>query len=876
MASVTRRFLPSARLAASIALASLLSACYNDAVTVVTSFFSVGGNVSGLSGTVVLQLNGSGDLSISADGPFTFPDPLTDGAGYAVTVLTQPAGEICAVGNNVGTVAGANVTNVSVVCSATTFTVGGTVAGLVGTVVLQLNGSASVGVSANGPFTFPGAVPNGAAYAVTVLIQPAGEVCAVANGSGTVAGANVSNVEIVCSAINLTVGGKVSGLTGTVVLQLNGAGNLSISANGPFTFPATLPGGSGYVVTVLTQPASQNCSVANGSGTLVTANVTNVIVACNTTNFTVGGAVSGLAGTVVLRLNLGPDISISANGPFTFAGTLPDDSLYAVRVLTQPASQTCTVGNGHGRVDGANITNISVMCAAPPTFSVGGALTGLSLGGSVVLQNDEDTLTLTTNGSFVFNETEANGALYSVTVQTQPAGQRCVVVNGTGTIAGANVINVAVTCIPELLIFAADDGNSGVELWSSNGSDATLVMDINPGPRGSQPHGFTVLNGAVYFAATDGVNGFELWKTDGTTAGTALVKDINGGPGDSNPAGFTVFNGALYFSASDGVSGTELWKTDGTGPGTVRVKDINPGVGSSSPAGFTRFHGALFFSADDGDSGTELWKTDGTEAGTVLVSDIDPGTGDSNPTGFIVFNAELYFSADGGPSGVELWKSDGTNDGTLMVTDINPRGSSKPTGLTVLNGALYFNANDGVSGQELWKTDGTAAGTVLVKDIRQGKNGSNPTGLTVFNGALFFAATDGLSGVELWKSDGTGTGTVLVKDIEPGTGSSSPSGFTAANGALFFSADDGLLGTELWKTDGTDTGTVRVQDIKPGAPSSRPSGFAVLNGTLYFSADDGGGGTELWKSDGSSGGTARVKDIKVGAGDSNPAELTPF
>ena len=274
MASATRRFLPSASLAAAIALASLLSACYNDTITVVGAAFSVGGNVSGLSGTVVLQLNGRGDLSISADGPFTFPDPLADGAGYAVTVLTQPAGEICAVGNNIGTVAGANVTNVSVVCSSTTFTVGGTAAGLVGTVVLQLNGSASLAVSANGPFTFPGPVPNGAAYAVTVLIQPAGEVCAVANGSGTVAGADVSNVEIVCTAINLTVGGKVSGLTGTVVLQLNGAGNLSISANGPFTFPATLPGGSGYVVTVLTQPANQNCSVANGSGTLVTANVT--------------------------------------------------------------------------------------------------------------------------------------------------------------------------------------------------------------------------------------------------------------------------------------------------------------------------------------------------------------------------------------------------------------------------------------------------------------------------------------------------------------------------------------------------------------------------------------------------------------------------
>jgi len=78
-----------------------------------------------------------------------------------------------------------------------------------------------------------------------------------------------------------TIGGTVSGLTGTgLVLQLNGGGNLGVSASGPFTFPARLGNGTPYSVTVFAQPSGQTCTVANGSGTLGSANVTTVSVTC--------------------------------------------------------------------------------------------------------------------------------------------------------------------------------------------------------------------------------------------------------------------------------------------------------------------------------------------------------------------------------------------------------------------------------------------------------------------------------------------------------------------------------------------------------------------------------------------------------------------
>ncbi len=84
------------------------------------STYSVGGSVSGLSGTVVLQDNGGDDLSVSGDGAFKFATKLATGVGYNVTVKTNPSGQSCSVSGGTGTVGSANVTSVAVTCTAST------------------------------------------------------------------------------------------------------------------------------------------------------------------------------------------------------------------------------------------------------------------------------------------------------------------------------------------------------------------------------------------------------------------------------------------------------------------------------------------------------------------------------------------------------------------------------------------------------------------------------------------------------------------------------------------------------------------------------------------------------------------------------------
>jgi predicted secreted protein len=182
--------------------------------------------------------------------------------------------------------AGADVSNVAVTCVTDTFTIGGNVSGLAGSgLVLQNNTGDNLAIDADGSFTFATQMDDGSAYAVTVLTQPTSlsQTCGVANGSGTLAGADVSNVAVTCITDTFTVGGNVSGLAGSgLVLQNNDGDDLPIAADGSFTFATALVDGSGYAVTVLTQPTnlSQTCSITNGSGTIAGADISNVTVTC--------------------------------------------------------------------------------------------------------------------------------------------------------------------------------------------------------------------------------------------------------------------------------------------------------------------------------------------------------------------------------------------------------------------------------------------------------------------------------------------------------------------------------------------------------------------------------------------------------------------
>ena len=77
-----------------------------------------------------------------------------------------------------------------------------------------------------------------------MFAQPTGQTCTVANGSGTIGGADVTNVAVTCVTNTIpryTIGGTVSGLSGSgLVLRNNGTDNRTVTANGSFTFATPL------------------------------------------------------------------------------------------------------------------------------------------------------------------------------------------------------------------------------------------------------------------------------------------------------------------------------------------------------------------------------------------------------------------------------------------------------------------------------------------------------------------------------------------------------------------------------------------------------------------------------------------------------------
>ena len=342
------------------------------------------------------------------------------------------------------------------------------------------------------------------------------------------------------------------------------------------------------------------------------------------------------------------------------------------------------------------------------------------------------------------------------------------------------------------LYFSANNGENGRELFVSDGTaeGTQLLVDLRPGSSSSNPGNlasFIEFNDKLYFAADNGESGSELFVSDGTAEGTQLLVDINPGvddgygepsfPRGSYPRYFTEFNGKLYFSANNGENGQELFVSDGTAEGTQLLLDISPGVDygygepsfpkNSNPRDLIEFNGKLYFSANNGENGQELFVSDGTAEGTQLLVDIDPSVdngyyGSSYPLNLTEFNGKLYFTADNGESGRELFVSDGTAEGTQLLVDLRPAGSgyssgSNPSNLVEFNDKLYFSADDGENGRELFVTDGTAEGTQLVADINPDLNysrffsGSSPSNLTVVGDELFFSANDGESGFELFK-----------------------------------------------------------------------------------------------------------------------------
>jgi uncharacterized delta-60 repeat protein len=123
---------------------------------------------------------------------------------------------------------------------------------------------------------------------------------------------------------------------------------------------------------------------------------------------------------------------------------------------------------------------------APPTTTlpartVGGTVTGL-VGSGLVLEDRAQfvSLPIAANGSFVFNRAYFPGTGYDVRVATPPSGpaQVCTVSRGSGTVATANVTDIAVDCVtpPPPSGLDASFGNGGIATAGPGGEIKAIAL----------------------------------------------------------------------------------------------------------------------------------------------------------------------------------------------------------------------------------------------------------------------------------------------------------------------------------------------------------------------------------------------------------------
>ena len=150
------------------------------------------------------------------------------------------------------------------------------------------------------PFVFPNALSYGDVYNVVVADkgQPAHQTCTVGsflspanvllNGASDTAGRLAAiNIGVSCSLNTKQIGGTIKDLTSAGLVLTNGStgGMDGTFAPAPgdttFTLPSQIPFGDTYGVAVLTQPATQLCTVAaNGTGVMGDDAITDIAVTC--------------------------------------------------------------------------------------------------------------------------------------------------------------------------------------------------------------------------------------------------------------------------------------------------------------------------------------------------------------------------------------------------------------------------------------------------------------------------------------------------------------------------------------------------------------------------------------------------------------------
>jgi hypothetical protein len=404
-----------------------------------------------------------------------------------------------------------------------TYTIGGRVIGLKnpGTVHV-LNGSDNDAISTNGAFTLPTAVKSGTAFKVTVGTTPTGQVCAVQNGSGTVAKANVTDVLVYCthSQSVATLKGSYSGAgyninNDTDLLSIgvpfDGAGKegdtatLIIDTGGTVTTTTNSSSSAGPYTVVTTNAIPVLTTGGNNIGAIAGADSDEILWIADASTADGGGlpalavgvnplqngTMASLAGNwIAVGMDQGSDpqvfeavLAIGADGSDTGTSTMLDvHGVVKVEPYSSPAG-TCTVtSGGQFSSGGGTLGYVSANGEfVVETYTRSGAAPGIN----VVVKQGTGVTVSKVNGVYTLGElgfnssagTTGDGRVYTLFFDGAGHFSGTFIDNANGTITDGNAVSgtYAVTPTGELTLLESN----GAERTGAVSADGNIMAAAN-------------------------------------------------------------------------------------------------------------------------------------------------------------------------------------------------------------------------------------------------------------------------------------------------------------------------------------------------------------------------------------------------------------
>jgi 6-phosphogluconolactonase len=412
-----------------------------------------------------------------------------------------------------------------------TYTVGGSVSGLVGSGLTLTRSGSIIGRGANGTYPNFGLGPflSGQSYDVAVIAQPVSpsQTCVVSNGTGTIGHANVSNVQVTCTT-------NASRFAYVANDGSNSISTYTIDApTGALIAVANVSVSAGIPHALAVNPQSRYLYMTNGASNNVSA---YAIGAGN-------GALTAVGGSPFPTGNNPSSVSADPGGTLVYVTNESDGTISAYS--QDPASGTLIAVAGSPFATGTNPASIAAPDFVGPLDSFiyagtgsnniwayavnfnGTTLTGALMvvpGSPFPAGSNPVSVVADLAGDFLYAANQGDGTVSAYSVD--PAGGSLASVAGSPFAAGAGPASVAVDPFGRFA-YVANKADGTISAYVIN-AGALRAVAGSPFTAGSGPSSLTVDNlGKFLYVANSGSNNVSAYTID-PTSGT--LTPISGSP----------------------------------------------------------------------------------------------------------------------------------------------------------------------------------------------------------------------------------------------------------------------------------------------------------------------------------------------------------